>query len=441
MKRILFLCLALWPLLSGAEVRYRIIQIESGPQAPATYGSSATGINNSGEVVGYFDSPDLMFYHVFHFTLTGGMVDLGPTNSDFADPGDINDLGQIAGYTIGGGAFCYTPGVGFEYLGLDDANAINNRGQIAGGTGGSAWRFTPGVGVEVFPETADGRGINDAGWVVGQAPPWNAFLYRDDQGVINLGPGAANAINNHGVVVGEWWGLPSVDYSAVVWANGQARLLGTFGGDISSASAINNRNQVVGLSQRSDGSQVGFIWTEEEGMLDLNSLVDTNSGWQWIGANDINENGWIAGDGWYQNKRQACLLIPILPKLEIARAGTNVVISWSPHWPRLVLETAPYHAPTNWLPVPGGTNDPVVLPATGPGQVFRLTQYDTLDPKLSVRATGSNLVASWTPPWPDYALESTPSLTAPTWLPVSGATNSPVHLPRVGTSDFFRLRR
>jgi len=444
MKRLLFFCLVLWPAFMAAEVRYRIIQIESGPQAAATYGSSATGINDRGEVVGYFDSPDLTFYHVFVFTMAGGMVDLGPTNTgtDIADAADVNDLGQIVGWVAGGGAFRYTLEAGYEYLGqAERANAINNRGQIAGGTFGSAWRFTPGVGVEVFAETWSGLGINEAGWVVGQGPPWNAFLYRDDEGVINLGPGAAHAINNRGVVVGEWWGLPAVQYSAVVWADGEACLLGTLGGSQSSAFGINDKNQVVGVSERSNRSQVGFIWTEEEGMLDLNRLVDTNSGWQWIAAYDINESGWIVGDGWHENKRQACLLIPIQPELRIALAGANVVITWSPHWPRLVLETTSYHSPTNWQAVPGGANDPVILPATGPGQVFRLTQHDSLDPKLAATVSGTNLVISWAPPWPDYTLESASTMPAASWERVPGATNSPVTLPLSLGPGFFRLRK
>ncbi|MBI5383134.1 MAG: hypothetical protein HZA90_00450 [Verrucomicrobia bacterium] len=440
MKRILSLCLALWPLLSGAEVRYRIIQVESGSQAPATYSSWGTGINNRGEIVGYFESPDLMFSHVFRFTLDAGMVDLGPTNSSRADPGDINDLGQFVGEEIWDGAFRYTPGVGFEYLGLVDANAINNRGQIAGGNG-SAWRFTPGVGVEVFNETWYGIGINDAGWVVGQAPPWNAFLYRDDQGLINLGPGAGNAINNRGVVVGEWVGLPAVYSSAVVWVNGEPHLLGTFGGDMGAAYGINERNEVVGYGLDTRGRYTGFYWTEDEGLLNLNTLVATNSGWYLMEATDINDHGWIVGTGRYQGKSEAYLLVPIPPRLEITLAGTNVAISWSPHWPRLVLETAPYHSATNWQAVPGGTNDPVVLPAAGPGQVFRLTQYDTLDPQLTVTRAGINLVLSWSPPWPDYALESTPSLTSPAWAPLPAGTNSPVFLPATGPASFFRLRK
>jgi hypothetical protein len=125
----------------------------------------------------------------------------------------------------------------------------------------------------------------------------------------------------------------------------------------------------------------------------------------------------------------------------IAPEGTNVVITWSPHWPRLVLETASYYSQTNWQAVPGGTNDPVVLPATGPGQVFRLVQYDSLQPKLKVTPAGTNVVISWAPPWPDYVLESATTLSSPSWAAVPGGTNSPVTLPQPGRAGFFRLRK
>jgi probable HAF family extracellular repeat protein len=242
------------------------------------------------------------------------------------------------------------------------------------------------------------------------------------------------AINAAGVVVGQ-----SV-FRPVLYSNGQAiPLIGTEG----RANGINNHGVVVGTMDGS-GFTRAFIWSQQEGAQDLNSLLDARSGWFLAGAGQINDNGQIVGFGFSAERGDLytpCRLDPIPPRLRITLEGRNVVLSWSPHWPGLLLETTPYCSPTNWQAVPGGTNDPVVLPATGPGQLFRLTQYASFDPKLSITPSGTNLVISWVPPWPDYVVESTASLSSPSWLPVDGATNSPVLVPASGAATFFRLRR
>lgn len=390
-----------------------------------------------GQVVGYFESPDLSYEHPFVFDLAWGVVDIGPAESEIAIGLDINDRGQIVGRVGGPGAFRYTPGLGFEFLGADEAYAINNRGQV---TGWGAFRYTDGVGMEHVAQGI-GYAINDLGWLAGDAGAFTAFIYRDDQGMQILGPGRGFGINNQGVVVGEWWGFPAVFTSPAIWANGETHLLGTFGGDMGSAYAVNAHSEVVGYALSGQSRYTAFYWNAADGMQDLNTLVPANSGWYFLEANDISNQGWIVGDGYYQGKSQAYLLLPIQPKLTITRAGTNIVISWTPHWPRLVLETAPYYSPTNWQAVPGGTNSPVILTASGAGQIFRLSQYDSFDPKLTVAVSGTNVVLSWAPPWPDYTLQSTTTLPPASWSAVPGGTNSPVTLPASGPARFFRLRK
>jgi hypothetical protein len=117
------------------------------------------------------------------------------------------------------------------------------------------------------------------------------------------------------------------------------------------------------------------------------------------------------------------------------------VISWSAIGTGWVLEAKDALAPASWQAVPGATNSPVVLPAVGPGRIFRLAQYPTLEPRLSISRSTTNLVISWAPPWPDYVLESSPSLSPASWFPIPGATNSPVTLPATASPLFFRLRK
>ena len=443
MKITALFALALAPSLAWTEERYAIVQIEAGPGAPPTAYSHGIGINNLGEIVGFFGTPETRLpEHPFRYSRNEGMVDLGPTGIAVA----INDAGQIAG--AGNTAFRWSPGIGYEPLGTFGGNwsyaeGMNNRGQVTGwsyradGSQG-AFRFTDGVGMQELGLGHVGGGINDQGWVTG-ADGLNAFLFRDDVGAIYLGPGAARAINNRGVVAGAY-GYPFSSF-AVLWFEDQTRFLGTLGGGYSEPYSINEKNQVVGSSERTDRTGAGFIWSEQEGMVDLNSLVVSNSGWFIGEAEGINENGWIVGTGYYQEKEQAYLLIPIQPSLQIESAGTNVSVSWAPAWPNLVLEAASASNTNLWQAVPGGTTSPVLVPTTSAGQVFRLSQYDSLDPVLSLTVAGPNVIVSWSPPWPDYVLEASPGLAPPTWTPVPGGTNSPVTLPASGPCGFFRLRK
>ena len=77
-----------------AEVLYSIVQVESGPDAPETAGSYAWAINNRGDVVGGFTSPDYTQYHPYLFTASAGMVDLGSPEAN-GDGYGINDLGAM----------------------------------------------------------------------------------------------------------------------------------------------------------------------------------------------------------------------------------------------------------------------------------------------------------------------------------------------------------
>ena len=443
MKTIVLLTFAFLPTLAWTEERYTIVQIEAGPGAPPTTCSYGKGINNRGEVVGYFETAEYRIpSHAFRYSPLEGMVDLGSFSDGFA----INDVGQMAG--AGNEAARWTPGVGWESLGTFGglwslAHAINRRGQVTGWStradgSETAFRYTDGLGMQDLGVGHVGRGINDLGWVTG-ANGLGAFLYRDDLGVIELGPGLGIAVNNRGMVAVDY-GYPFEEWAAL-WQDGQTRFLGTLGGGSSGPLDINEKNQIVGGSERPNRSLAGFIWTEQEGMVDLNSLVDSNTGWFLGTAEGINENGWIVGTGYYQEKEQAYLLIPIQPSLHIETAGTDVSVSWAPQWPGLVLEAAPASDTNHWQAVPGGTNSPVLVPVASDGQVFRLTQYDSFDPVLSLTVAGTNLVVSWSPPWPDYALEASPGLTLPTWTPVPGGTNSPATLPASGAGCFFRLRK
>jgi len=68
--------------------------------------------------------------------------------------------------------------------------------------------------------------------------------------------------------------------------------LGTLGGAVSQAKAVNRAGQVVGTSRDGLGRTRAFLWQENVGIVDLKPLTGVNTS-----ANDVNENGEITGGG------------------------------------------------------------------------------------------------------------------------------------------------
>ncbi|MBN3945101.1 MAG: DUF3466 family protein [Nostoc sp. NMS7] len=161
-----------------------------------TPGTVAYGLNNLGQVVGILNSNTAFLYK------NGQTINLGTLPSDtYSSASDINDSGQVVG-TSGltgvddGRAFLYTSSTGLQDLGrlrptdlFSFADGINNLGQVVGFSG-TNYNFY----------TADGNALQ-------------AFLYSDNtlydlNDLIAPGsePGftltAASAINNNGQIVG-----------------------------------------------------------------------------------------------------------------------------------------------------------------------------------------------------------------------------------------------
>jgi probable HAF family extracellular repeat protein len=97
---------------------------------------------------------------------------------------------------------------------------------------------------------------------------------------------------------------------AFIWRNGSMTDLGTIGGLSHSPASINNYAQVVGISTIAPGQTTAFLW-EDSIMTDLNSLIDSSSGWILRSANDINNLGQIVGWGTHNGNARAFLLTPI----------------------------------------------------------------------------------------------------------------------------------
>ena len=257
--------------------------------------SCAMAINSSGQVVGSAATSGSPFqWHAFLFS-AGVMSDIG-IMGDGSQAQGINDLGQVVGYfyfdpDIPLHGFTYTNGVMTDLGNLGwpgcEGQAVNSFGLIVGNACDSvgyehAFLYSDGVMTNIGAAgelTSEATAVNDLGQVVGSMPVANgsphAFLYsggvRFDLGAF---PGArvshALALNNLGQVVG--WGLNSaVVEHAFLYSNGTLLDLndsldssGT-GWVIKSACGINDSGQIVAQGIAADGNERAVLLTPNAG--------------------------------------------------------------------------------------------------------------------------------------------------------------------------------
>lgn len=131
--------------------------------------------------------------------------------------------------------------------------------------------------------------MNNRGWIVGNATN-QVFRYRPGIGVERITTGGrATDINDAGTIVGYFDGNGHAPNRAFVRPAGKpVTEIGTLGGTDSIASAINDNGQIVGVSTTSNGTQRAFLYTNESGMIDLNTELTGNTS-----AVAINELGQV----------------------------------------------------------------------------------------------------------------------------------------------------
>jgi probable HAF family extracellular repeat protein len=103
--------------------------------------------------------------------------------------------------------------------------------------------------------------------------------------------------------------------------------LGTLGGLNSYGYAVSNGGQVVGSSEvdpEVSNYSHAFLYTNDGGMVDLNTLIDPSSGWELLDSDDINDAGQITGQGLIGDEYHAYLLTPV-PILSGDYSGNGTV--------------------------------------------------------------------------------------------------------------------
>jgi probable HAF family extracellular repeat protein len=188
-----------------------------------------------------------------------------------------------------------------------DATGINAAGHVTGRSDAPlsslrAYLFTGSGIVDLgqieppFGTNIRATGISNLDHIVGfgdnAAGGLSGFLWNGAMN--NLGPLQPAAINASGRICGR---IPG-DSSHLAFArdpNGVVTTLGTLGGRSSAANGLNAAGDIVGTSQRADGSSAAFLWRGGP-LVELNSLLDRaarTAGWQVTSAEAVNDTGQI----------------------------------------------------------------------------------------------------------------------------------------------------
>ncbi|RIK67666.1 MAG: hypothetical protein DCC65_05930 [Planctomycetota bacterium] len=298
--------------------------------------SSATGLNESGQIVGLSTVADAN-YHAAFWDL--GAVDLGTVGVDSQSMANcVNDAGHVVGVSYNYGelqahAFEWLEGV-LTPLGDFSPHGINAAGIIVGHqtqlTGGGllvnhAAQWSGGVLADLGTlggSYSEAYAVDSAGRIVGQsflpddvtvrACLWIGGVPRDLGSLMGTPGGDSSAadINDFGQIAG-WTETEAGFHHACLFqvdAGGSVTArtdLGVLGDDFSYAYGINAAGVVVGCS----GSRA-FRW--RQGVLeDLNALIPSGAGWTLSRASGLNDSGVIVGEGVRFGFQRAVMLTPV----------------------------------------------------------------------------------------------------------------------------------
>jgi probable HAF family extracellular repeat protein len=293
--------------LGAAAFFYDGATILGIPGLDRSLNSTATGLNDKGQVVGTSPVGNSGRVHPFIWSKQAGLFDLLPLDdAPFAEALDVNNYGVAVGdsyrdpvISLPAHAVRWTgPGskldLGSLGTGQSFAVAINDAGLIAGNSVLSpdvfhAFAWTPATGLIDIGTLGGGnqseaRAVNELGEIAGNAIIANgmshAFLWTRSGGIRDLGTGggvtsSVLGMSSRGRIAGSLQKTLRRDH-AMTWTHSYGmKDIGTLpGGQLARAFAANNDGQVVGESGLKDPAVFhAFVWTYASGMIDLNMRV------------------------------------------------------------------------------------------------------------------------------------------------------------------------
>jgi len=306
-----------FPCLAQAVPNYTVLDL-------GTIGGSfsdARAINNSGSVVGYstFIGSDYTNQRPFlydGFTTTQAQA-LGGRSYAWG----INDINMIVGssevngdqhaYTNNNGVVTDIGTIGGKY---SSAFAVSNSGHVVGystidsnSVKYHAFEYSNGTMRDIGTlggNYSDARGINEKGVIAGGSylqndTVWHAFLYDStfiDIGTLGGRHSMAFDVNDKGQAVGYSEVDSSGNMHGFIYSDGLMKDVGSFGGYLNEAQAINNLSQVVGFEYTENGI-IPYLY--EDGIIfDINELVGDKGNFLHLNyAGGINDSGQIVGFG------------------------------------------------------------------------------------------------------------------------------------------------
>ena len=262
---------------------------------PGSIASTATGINNSGEITGIVRIDN----NYPGFIYRGGQFSLFGSYSDYGDgPVAINAPGNVAGTDADGYAFYRRNGNilrpdGDKY---SSAFALNDRGQVVG---------------QVVHENRNSSTKRAA--IFFQKPSKNSVaeipLPPDLTGYIQSN---ASGINASGQIVGTGSGIykkHGYRYFGFISQAGATSYVGSPGSTTYPSSlAINNRGQIVATVKVGDGSSFAALRNDSR-FLDLNKLAPLPAGVSLDQAAAINSTGQILTRGSDDSGNNVCFVL------------------------------------------------------------------------------------------------------------------------------------